>query len=282
MSIIYRERERERDWDMESTRSGPRTFTTVRRYKVPERSFEEDRREEEVRIVRRERDTRDSREYAVERGPPPRDVREYRYVEREVERAPSPPRRDVREFRYEREVELEPQPQEEVREYRIRREVLPPAPEPIREYRVEREIELEPPENPYQLEKYSKSTEYYARAPEPPNHLNLSSSARRPLNLHEQPSYEIIERTEVPEERQIARREPQPRQEEDYYYERRCTFGENVQMVATKVPIPSDTLLRERWLDWEPPHWSDITERGKEKSLVPLRNRLSATALLEQ
>lgn len=50
-----RERDRERDWDVESYRSsGPRgNFTTVRRFKYPDR-YDDDYEEETTRVVRRE------------------------------------------------------------------------------------------------------------------------------------------------------------------------------------------------------------------------------------
>ena len=216
MSTIVRERERERDWDTQSARSSGRSFTTVKRYKVPEKTFDDDTYEEEARIIHRERERepREVREYVVERDiereVAPREVREYRYVEREVERSPSP-RREVREYRIEREVERSPSPPR------------------VREYRIEREIEREPRHSPYDLERYSKSTEYFSR-PEPaqpiiirqeiPQPIIVQEPARQQIILkREEPQYEIIERSEVVDDRQVARREP--RREEDYYYERK-------------------------------------------------------------
>ena len=57
MAVIYKrtERERERDWETQS-QGGPRSYTTVRRYKVPEHSLEEDTYEQEMRLVHRPRE----------------------------------------------------------------------------------------------------------------------------------------------------------------------------------------------------------------------------------
>lgn len=206
MSTIYREQE----WDTVSRRDGPKSFTTVRRYKIPDRTqdrvWEEDRYEEDqLRLVRRDRE--------------PREVRETDYVvEQEVERDREP----VREYRYvHRDVEHSPSPARSVHDtYIIERE-------------YEREREREPARSPYSLEKYSKSTEYFSR-PEPvqpviirqervqPQPIIIQEAAPQQQQIivrREEPQYEIVERTEV-EERPVVRREPR-REEEDYYYERR-------------------------------------------------------------
>ena len=62
MSVIYKrtERERERDWETQS-QGGPRSYTTVRRYKVPEHSLEEDTYEQEMRLVHRPREDYEER-----------------------------------------------------------------------------------------------------------------------------------------------------------------------------------------------------------------------------
>src|SRR4051794_27090940 len=123
-TTIIRDRERDRDWESTSSRDGGRSYT-VKRYKLPDRTLEEDVYESEMRLVRRhdhspERERREVREYIVERDEPtPREVREYRFVERD--RSPSPHRHEIREFRYEHEVERSPSPRG-VREYRIERE----------------------------------------------------------------------------------------------------------------------------------------------------------------
>jgi len=217
MSTIFRERERERDWETSS--HGGRSYTTVKRYKIPDHALEEDTYESEMRLVHRPRhsdiqERREVREYVIDRDDSPRDreVREYRFVEREVERDPSP-RREIREYRIEREVERSPSP---------------PA---VREYRVERQVERDSlREDPYQLERYSRSTEFFR--PEQPSvqPIIIRNEAPQPIILQEsapqqviirreEPAYELVERSEVIDDRQIARREP--RREEDYYYERK-------------------------------------------------------------
>ncbi|TKA70739.1 hypothetical protein B0A49_05453 [Cryomyces minteri] len=207
MSVIYKERERDREWDTESSRGAPR-FTTVRRYRVnPERSFEGDRYEEDKQIVIRER----------EREVPPREVRQYRF-ERDIERDPPSPRQ-LREYRFERDVERAPS----------QRAPSPPSPPRVREWRFEREVEREPRElpqrSPYELEKYSKSTEYFSRPDPPiiirqePQQIIIREAPRKPIIIErEQPQYEIVERNEVPDNRQLVRREEPP--DEDYYFER--------------------------------------------------------------
>ncbi|KAK4992922.1 hypothetical protein LTR50_000828 [Elasticomyces elasticus] len=233
MSTTWRERDREREWDGEVIRGPRKAFTTVRRYKVPDQFEEEDIvYEKDKVIVKRERDPPTRRYEEPEREPVRRDVK-YRVIEREREVERSPPRREIREFRYER----APSPPS------------PPSSERVRESRFvrEREFEREPQRTqPYELEKYSKSTEYFSRPdpPQPiiirqePQPIIIQEAPRKPIVLQrEEPQYEFIEREEVREDRQLVRRE-QPRKEEpprreelprredprrdedDYYYER--------------------------------------------------------------
>ena len=124
---------------------------------------------------------------------------EYRVVDREREytRAPSPPRENVREFRFERE----------------------------RDYSPERRREPQ-----YDVERYSKETEYYSQpAPAPaPQPIIIDRSpppqAPQPIIIREiertrdpqpiiireerrpEPQYEFIERKEVQEEKSLVRR----------------------------------------------------------------------------
>ncbi|KAF1357882.1 hypothetical protein EJ07DRAFT_180498 [Lizonia empirigonia] len=222
MSAIYK---RERDWETQS-QGGPRSYTTVRRYKVPEHSLEEDTYEQEMRLVHRPREDYEERrevrnEYVVEREPARSEVREYRYVDR----SPSPPRREVREYRIEREIDRSPSPaRSSAREIRISREYERDLQEQRQDYQ------------PYDLERYSRSTEFFR--PEPPPQpapqpiiiRNEAPPAQQPIIIREEvpqpiiireriqePAYELVERSEVYEDRQLAR----PRVEEDYYYERR-------------------------------------------------------------
>ncbi|KAF1963601.1 hypothetical protein CC80DRAFT_498750 [Byssothecium circinans] len=217
MSTVFRA-ERERDYEA-SSHGGGRSYTTVKRYKIPDHSLEEDVYESEMRLVHRPREPveerREVREYVVERDDPrDREVREYRFVEREVERSPSPVRREIREYHIEREVERSPSP-------------------PVtREYRQVYEREREAPrETPYgELERYSRSTEYFRPEQPAPQPIIIRNEAPQPIIVQEsapqqiivrreEPSYEIVERAEVTQDRQIARREP--RRDEDYYYERK-------------------------------------------------------------
>ncbi|EAT89617.2 hypothetical protein SNOG_02886 [Parastagonospora nodorum SN15] len=231
MSVIYKEREREREWDTAS-RGGAQSYTTVRRYKVPDHSLEADTYEAEMRMVHRggrsdfdDRRSTTTKDYVVEREVD-RDVREYRYQDR----SPSPRGRDVRDYHIQRSVVHERSPS--------------PA-RTVREVRIERDYERDIPQHrddQYSLEKYSRDIEYYREPPPPPPPqqqqqpqsiyirneappqqmqmapIIIREEAPQPIIIRErEPAYELIERSEVQQERQVAR----PRHEEDYYYERR-------------------------------------------------------------
>ncbi|KAI4172162.1 MAG: hypothetical protein LQ343_003722 [Gyalolechia ehrenbergii] len=214
------------DWDNRtsfrdsSDRGG---FTTVKRYRIPNREEDDerltvynrdrdrdhrsDRGFEETRIVRRER--------TPEPEPERREIRIERF---ERDRLPSPPRidRDIRIERYEREREPDRRPYE-------------------RDYRYEREVER-PRRDPYDVERYSKSVEYFPRPdpPQPiiirqePQQIIIQEAPRAPIVVpapqKDESEFQLIQRSEINEDRQIARREPErrePEREEDYYYERR-------------------------------------------------------------
>ncbi|RAR09993.1 hypothetical protein DDE83_005208 [Stemphylium lycopersici] len=222
MSVIYKTTERDRGWETSSSRTGGGGggYTTVRRYKVPDRSLEEDTYESEMRLVHRSRDDdfdrRSVKDYVIERSvEPAREVRHYHYADRD----PSPQRS---EYRIQREYERSPSPART--EIRISRD-------------WEREQDIFPREQqPYELEKYSRSTEYFRPEPlpqPPPQPIYIRNEAPQPMQMQMQP---IIIREEAPqpiiirerapepvyehtheEERQVARPPP----EEDYYYERR-------------------------------------------------------------
>ncbi|KAL8805069.1 MAG: hypothetical protein Q9182_002159 [Xanthomendoza sp. 2 TL-2023] len=232
MSVIIRERERERDrdrdWDNRtslgrdsSDRAG---FTTVKRYRIPNRDEDDDR----LSVYNRDRDRRsdrggnntfeETRIVRRERTPEPEPERREIRIERfERDRPPSPPRveRDIRIERYEREREPDRRPYE-------------------RDYRYEREVER-PRRDPYDVERYSKSVEYFPRPdpPQPiiirqePQQIIIQEAPRAPIVIpapqKEENEFQLIQRSEVNEDRQIARREPERRddREEDYYYERR-------------------------------------------------------------
>lgn len=197
MSIIIRERERERDFDDDSSyrSSQPKSYRTVKRYRIP-RDEEEDR----LNIYERERRAE------------PR-IQETRIIRRSE---PEPEPRIERNIRIER-IEREREPEPEPRRYE-------------REYRYERDVEREAlRRDPYELDRYSRSTEYFSRpeAPQPiiirqePQQIIIQEAPRAPIVIpaREEPEYQLVQRTEV-EDRQVARREPQKR-DDDYYYERR-------------------------------------------------------------
>jgi hypothetical protein len=254
ITVKERERERERDrWETESvrsSRSAPRNFTTVRRYKIPEDVDEEDTH---ITVRESHTDNRLPREWDRD----PRDRVEYRIVQRE---------RDVDDDRashysgshYSRsERPRETEVKEDIRIRERRGSSRSSSPEI--DVRIRREVDrgndrLRPePQSPYTLERYSKSTEYFSR-PEPqplPIVIREERPAPQPIIIREEapppqqiivqrevePSYEIIEKDEV-EEQQIARREPQ---EPEYYYERRVR-----QLAPRQRYVEEDRYERER------------------------------------
>ncbi len=274
MSVIYKERERERDWETTS-RGGGGSYTTVRRYKIPDRSLEEeDVYESEMKIVHRggrndfeerrstkefkefddRRSTKDFKEFDDRRST--KDFMEFderRSTKDYVSERDDQTVRQVREYRY---VDRSPSPRgrdRDLREYRIQREYeRETSPETVEEIRISRDYEREreyPREQPYELERYSRSTEYFR--PEQPQQSNLLLFAMKPhiypkhlspiiireepiiireeapqpqtiIIREREPAYELVERTEVTEDRQVARpRREREREEDDYYYERK-------------------------------------------------------------
>jgi len=165
-------------WDERSAYRDPRGYTTIKQYRIPRR----DEVEEKVSIY--ETDRRSAAGSGFE---------ETRIIRKERERTPERIERDIRIERYER----SPEPP---RRYE-------------REYRYERDIEREKPRRePYELDRYIKTTEYFPPAPR--------ATVVVPIPPREEEDFQMVRRSEVIEDRQLARREPQ-QQEEDYYYERR-------------------------------------------------------------
>jgi len=279
-TTVFREREVERDYE-EAPR---RHYTTVKRYQVPEsisrtlHKGEDEEVKEKIIVKRTERREdpppppsshhHDDFEYKVterryESSPQPsraasrrdRDEVDFRFVERRTERSADPPRRDISYRVIERDSDYE-RPRSEYRvvekETDIVRAPSPPSPERVtREYRFERERSISPPrERPYDLERYSKSTEYFAQ-PQPQPIIIRESAPQAPIIIREErrepqkiiirrevqePQYEFVERKEVIEEKEesrslVKREEPPPpaeptpqpekQPEEDYFYERR-------------------------------------------------------------
>ncbi|KAK4955039.1 hypothetical protein LTR10_007231 [Elasticomyces elasticus] len=255
--VVYRERdiERDRDSDRATQYEAPRrTYTTVKRYQVPEASRSlfngEDRVEEDKQIViRRERrepsPPREEVKYRVKERviehEQPREEVDYRFTERirERDREPlSPQRRDIAYRVIERDSDHDRHStaRSEFRVVEREREIVrAPSPPPleqerVREYRFERERDFSPPrrrevrEQPYDVEKYSKSTEYYSQPQPQPQPIIIREAAPQPIIIREErrepiiireerrePQYEFIEREEVRDEtRSLVRREEPP------------------------------------------------------------------------
>lgn len=219
-------------------RSNNESYTTRKVYRVSNQDEEEERIP--AFLAPRERTYGETRVVRRERTPEPEPIVERREI-RIRERTPEP----------------EPEPVVERREIRIERE-REPQPEPRRyetEYRYDREIDRVAPRRD-DLERYVRTVDYYPRqeAPQPiiirqePQQIIIQEAPRPPVVVSPPPlpttqeeSYDIIKRSEVRsevghrseshrsevgEERQIARRpkppKPEPEEEEeDYYYERR-------------------------------------------------------------
>lgn len=239
MSVLIRDRERvrdERDWDDRSSTQrdsarGP--TTTVKYYRVPREDETTTRRTEKLTVYNNEADRR-STVSSVGRGS--RDIRGYdetRIIRRDRTPEPEPERRYERDIRIERIAqEREPEPERryerDVRIERYDRELEPRRFE--RDYRYEHDYERLPPRRePYELERYSKSTEYFRPEPPPqpiiirqePQQIIIQEAPRAPIVIpapqREESDYQLIQRSEVTEDRQVARREP----EKEYYYEKR-------------------------------------------------------------
>ncbi|KAH9845917.1 serine/arginine-rich splicing factor 4-like [Teratosphaeria destructans] len=268
--VVYRERD-----DYEEPR---RTYTTVKRYQVPESSSRsvfrepEDVKEDKI-IIRRER---------RESSPPPEPKEDIKWkVTERVSKAPKERDEDI-DFKIEERIRERERPRDDVdykfkeiiRErdrtnrgrdiaYRILerdsdwdrhstyshrthssprtefkvverdREIIrapsPPSPVPerIREFKFERERSYSPPhrrtatlDRPYDLERYSKSTEYFAQ-PQPiiirepaPQPIIIRERSREPQVIireeRREPNYEFVEREEVKEQSLVKREEPPP------------------------------------------------------------------------
>lgn len=195
-------------------------FTERERSRAP--SSQSHRDDIDIRLTRTEREPdpsprRDIRYRVVHRDySPERPRSEYRVVERDIEviRAPSPPlaeRTETRQWRFERDRSFSP-PRER--------------------------------ERPYEIERYSKSTEYFQ--PQPIIIRESVSAApiiireerREPQTIiirREEPQYEFIEKRDTEETKEetksLVKKEeppsptpvpaPETKPEEDYFYERR-------------------------------------------------------------
>ena len=237
--VVYRDRERDSEGSTVA-RSAPRSnnegYTTRKTvYRVSNQDEEEDRTP--AFLAPRERTYGETRIVRRERTPEPEPIVERREI-RIRERTPEPePIVERREIRIERDREPEPEP----RRYET-------------EYRYDRDIDRVAPRRD-DLERYVRTVDYYPRqeAPQPiiirqePQQIIIQEAPRPPIVMSPPPpatheeNFEIIKRSEarsevghrseshrseVGEERQIARRpkppKPEPEEEEeDYYYEKR-------------------------------------------------------------
>lgn len=231
--VIYRERDRSRETERDPDR---RSYTTVKRYQVPDRNWgEEDKVDYDKIIVKRER--RD------DPPPKPRTEIDFRVTERD--------RRDDDWHVTERVTEREP-PRREIpyrvlerdhnhgsrsnfyfseRDRETVRAPSPPTQDRIREFRFERERSFSPPHHHHhhhedrgpEIERYRKETEYY-QAPAPQPIIIRESAPQAPIIIREErrepqqiiirrdePNYDFVEKEEVRDERQsLVRREEPP------------------------------------------------------------------------
>ena len=225
MSVIIRERERdrERDYDDRTStyRRDPGGYTTVKRYRVPAPTEREevDTRRTVIYSPDRDRERPFDRDRGDDRG-----FEETRIIRRERTPEPEPERRVERDIRIER----------------IEREREPEPPRRVAEYRYERDIDrLAPRREPYELERYSRSTEYFPRPdpPQPiiirqePQQIIIQEAPRAPIVVPApQPpeaEYQLIQRSEVVDDHRsvvskaTTKRTEKPQKDEEYYYERR-------------------------------------------------------------
>ncbi len=240
MSVVYRDRERDRDRYEDSRSSFSATarggnYTTVKRYRVggddDAHSSTMDARRytardppaariEETRIVRREREEPEARPERVETNFSRRErVPDARWeddiVIRRTKEAEEPPRREYR-----------PQEPPTDRELVIRRTNEQDGFERDRDVRIERYEDRRREYRDYEvispqredfgdLKKYSRTAEYYAQ-PSQPQTIVIRNE---PIIIRERirdDDFAVIHRSEV-EDRQITRREPSPKKEEFFY-----------------------------------------------------------------
>ena len=225
MSVIIRERERdrERDYDDRTStyRREPAGYTTVKRYRVPAEEEKVDTRRTVIYSPDRDRERE---RYSERDRNEDRSFEETRIIRRERTPEPEPERRVERDIRIER----------------IEREREPEPPRRFAEYRYERDFDrLAPRREPYELERYSRSTEYFPRPdpPQPiiirqePQQIIIQEAPRAPIVVpapqKEEQEYQLIQRSEVAEDHRsviskaTTKREKEPQRDEEYYYERR-------------------------------------------------------------
>ena len=223
--IIYRERDRSRETERDP--DSRRSYTTVKRYQVPNRSWEEDKVDYDKIIVKHERredppppkprteldfrvTERGSRDYQrrddewclsermTEREAPRRDI-PYRVIEREQVSAP------CSSFHY------------SGRERETVRVPSPPTQDRVREFRFERERVYSPPHSHHhhhhepEIERYRRETEYYQQPqPQPQPIIIRESAPQAPIIIREERREPLIIREGRREPQQIIIRREEP------------------------------------------------------------------------
>ncbi|KAG9244753.1 hypothetical protein BJ878DRAFT_420735 [Calycina marina] len=262
-NVYYRDRDDYSSDDdrsnSERSRAGGSSYRTVQRYRVTPSRDDEDRHSSRLGLPRAERIEVDRRieRYAADLDRPrsaidvrPRTTVAERYVERDSHREPEREQR-TRTLAYERDRE---QPRERETEFsrtweenrrpweseRDVRETETRIEKRETETRVEKRTERrEPREQPYEVERYQRETEYY-ECPEPTlPPIIIRQQAREPQQIivQEAPapqpvvipapveqSYEVVRREVKEVKEEVKERSPSPRREEkqddEYYYRR--------------------------------------------------------------
>ncbi|KAI7565127.1 hypothetical protein KC317_g6579, partial [Hortaea werneckii] len=250
--IVYRDRDGgER---VEYPNDPPRSYTTVKRYQVPDvaRKVFEPQEEEDNKLVIRRRESSPARTtYAPARSYAPShapsrsrrgdnididiDINERDSRRRDI------PFRHVEQHGSDYDRRSEPRSNYRVVDREVIRREPSPEPERYNEWRFERERDFSPPRHEhrrhydYDVERYSKDTEYYTQPQPQPIIIRESAPQQQaPIIIREErrdPAPIIIrERDDTNDEsRSLVKREeppppapaPAPEPEENYFYERR-------------------------------------------------------------
>ncbi|KAI7209978.1 hypothetical protein KC333_g8471 [Hortaea werneckii] len=251
--IVYRDRDGgER---VEYPNDPPRSYTTVKRYQVPDvaRKVFEPQEEEDNKLVIRRRESSPARtNYAPARSYAPShapsrsrrgdnididiDINERDSRRRDI------PFRHVEQHGSDYDRRSEPRSNYRVVDREVIRREPSPEPERYNEWRFERERDFSPPRHEhrrhydYDVERYSKDTEYYTQPQPQPIIIRESAPQQQaPIIIREErrdPAPIIIrERDDTKDEsRSLVKREeppppapapPPPEPEENYFYERR-------------------------------------------------------------
>lgn len=241
-SVVYRERDREYDSRTNvssSRRDRDGGYTTVKRYVikdddarssyggrdsrsfVPERSGE---RVEETRIIRREADVeepprreprREEPRYSTEELVIRRDHQDDRREPYYPERRPPPERSSDQELIIRRTTESDEPRRDDVAVSRF---------DDRRDQRYDSGYEVvrrgDPFDRDRDVQRYSRTTDYYAPAPQP----QIVVLKQDPIIIRERirdDDYQVVRKTDIEEEKSVVRRQPEPPKEEEYFYEKK-------------------------------------------------------------